>query len=75
MICFFVISTKKIVSFWVWSIINNDPFFVQIGGPKKHFLKDFTNFFSELMDCTTQVINIILIESPNIFHWKSAKKK
>ena len=35
------------------------------------FLRGFTNFFSELLDCNKL---LILIESLIIFHWKSAKK-
>ena len=31
---------------------HNDPFPVQIG-PKNNFLRGFTNFFSELLDCNT----------------------
>ena len=38
--------------FLLLGVANNDPLFVQIG-PKKQFLKGFTNFFSELMDCST----------------------
>ena len=49
------------------------PFFVQTG-PKKHFLRDFIPTFFQNYWIAAQVIDIISIESPNIFHWKSAKK-
>ena len=51
---------------------HNDPFFVQIGS-KKQFLRGFTNLFSELQDGNTSLI-LILMESPNIFCWKSTIK-
>ena len=44
------ISDKKKL-FSILGVAPNDPFFVQIG-PKKQ-LRDFTNFFSELLDCNT----------------------
>ena len=46
---------------------------VQIG-PKKAISRGFTKFFSELLDCNRS-FKYLLIESPNIFHWKSTKKK
>ena len=45
---------------------HNDPFYVQIG-PKKQFLRGFTNY-------GLQHKLLILIESLNIFHGKSTKK-
>ena len=44
------ISDKKKL-FSILGVAPNDPFFVQIE-PKKQ-LRDFTNFFSELLDCNT----------------------
>ena len=35
--------------FPILNVAHNDPFSVQIG-PKKQFLRGFTNFFSELLD-------------------------
>ena len=47
-------------------------FLVQIGPKKTIFLKGLLIFFS-----TTELQHklLILIESTNIFHWKSTKKK
>ena len=41
---------KKKLFFIFLGVAHNDPFFVQIG-PKKQFVRGFTNFFSEIMDC------------------------
>ena len=38
--------------FFILGVAHNDPFFVK-SGPQKHFLKGFTNFFSELLDFNT----------------------
>ena len=50
---------------------HNDPFFVQIGHKKTIFKKFYQLFFR-----TTGLQHKLLklSESPNIFHWKSAKK-
>ena len=61
---------KTIFPSWVWPIIT--AFLCKLG-PKKQFLRGFTHFFSELLHCNTSYY-LILIVSPNIFHWKSAKK-
>ena len=53
-------------------VARNDPFFVQIRTRKKQFLSGFINFF---ITAELQRTLLILIESPNIFHWKSAKKR
>ena len=45
------------------------PFFCNLG-TKKTIFESFTKSFSELLDCNL----LILIESPNIFHWKLSKK-
>ena len=49
MISFCYFSPKKL---FLTLGYHNDPFVVQIG-PKKQLLRDFTNFFSELMDCNS----------------------
>ena len=68
MICFCHFCQKQL--FFVLVVAHNDPFFVQIG-PKKHFLRGFPIFFRTN---GLQHKLLILIESPSIFHWKSAKK-
>ena len=50
---------------------NDCPFFVKIG-PKKQFFQGFVNFFFRTSGLQHQLL--ILIESPNIFNWKSAKE-
>ena len=47
------------------------PFLCKLG-PKNDFVRGFTNFFSDLLDWQHKLL--ILIVSPNTFHWKSAKK-
>ena len=49
-------------------MVHGDPNFAQVG--QKMVLEVLATFFSELLDSYL----LILIESPNIFHWKSAKK-
>ena len=58
MICFCHFCKKKFCLFWVWLILT-------------HFLEVLANIFR-----TTglQLKLLRLIESPNIFHWKPAKK-
>ena len=60
---------KKIV--FHLGVAHNDTFFVQIG-PKKIFKRFYQLFFRTN---GLQHKLLILIESLNIFHWKSAKKK
>ena len=48
-----------------------DPFVVQIGAQKLIF-RGFTFFFFRATGLQQKLLT--LIESPNIFHWKSAKK-
>ena len=52
--------------------VCNDPFFVQIGPIKTLIFKRCYQLFFR----TTRLQHkfLILIESPNTFHWKSAKK-
>ena len=57
--------------FFILGIAHADLLVVQIG-PKKAIFRGFTRFFSELLDCNKL---LILIESPNIFHWKSTTTK
>ena len=45
---------------------------MQIGLKKAIFAGGFTKFFSELSGLQQKLL--ILIESPNIFHWKSKKE-
>ena len=47
------------------------PFLCKLG-PKKPFLGGFTNFFFRTNRLQHKLL--ILIESPNMFHWKSANK-
>ena len=59
--------------FFILSVAHTDLFFVQIG-PKKQFLWDFTNFFSELMDCNTSYnINWIPTHISLEISWKKVK--
>ena len=50
MICFCYICQKKIS---ILGVAHNDLFSVQIGS-KKQFLRGFTNFFPQLLDCNTR---------------------
>ena len=59
MICFCYFCHKKLL------------LVVQIG-PEKQFLEVLPNFFGTT---ALQQKLLILIESPNIFHWKSTKKE
>ena len=69
MICFCYFC-KKIV--FISGVAHNDPFYVQIGPQKTIFQRFYQHFFRTN---GLQHKLLILIESPNIFHWKSAKKK
>ena len=59
MICFCYFCEKTISPFWVWSIMT--PFWCKLDPPpkkkkkktNKQYLRDFTNFFSKLLDCNT----------------------
>ena len=70
MICFFFDLPKKL--FFILGVAHADPFAVQIG-PQKAIFRGFANFF--FTTTGLQQKSLILIESPNIFHWKSTKKK
>ena len=50
-------------------MVYANPFFVQVG-PKNSNFRGFTNFFQNY---SIEHNLLILIESPIIFHWKSAK--
>ena len=50
---------------------HNDPIFVKIG-PKKTIFKTFYQLFFRTAGLQQKLL--ILIKSPNTFHWKSAKK-
>ena len=56
--------------FFALGVAHTNPFFVQVA-PKKSNFERFYQFFR-----TTgfQLKLLMLIESPNIFHWKSAKQ-
>ena len=69
MICFCYFYQKKL--FFVLGMTHNDPFFVQIG-PKKTIFKWFYQLFFRTNRLQHKLL--ILIESPIIFHWKSAKR-
>ena len=68
MICFCYFCQKNCFPCWV---CPNDPFLVETG-PKKQFLRGFTNFFFRTTGMQHKLL--ILFESPIIFHWKSAEK-
>ena len=70
MICFFLVLPKKL--FFILGVAHADPFAVQIG-PQKAIFRGFANFF--FTTTGLQQKSLILIESANIFHWKSTKKK
>ena len=70
MICFFYFCQKNCFSFWVWPMLT--PLQCKLG-PKKQFLEVLPIFF--FTTTGLQQKSLILIESPNIFYWKSTKKK
>ena len=70
MICFCYFCQKIFCS--ILGEAHNDPFSVQIG-PKKTIFKRFYQTFFRTAGLQYELL--ILIVSPNIFHWKSAKKK
>ena len=57
--------------FFVLGMAHSDPFFAQVG-PKYGNFQRFYKFFFRL--ARLQLKLLILIESPNIYHWKPAKK-
>ena len=73
MIYFFVILAKQKIVF-VLGMAHMTPFLCKLG-PKMALLRDFSKkIFRTSYRITIKVINI-KIESPNVFHWKPAKKK
>ena len=56
--------------FFVLGVIHNDLFFVEVD-PKMAIFKGFISFFRTTR---LQLNVLILIESPNILHWKPANK-
>ena len=69
MICFCYFCQKKI--FFTLGVAHNAPFSVQIGSKKTIFKRFYQLFFRT---AGLQHKLLILIVSPNIFHWKSAKE-
>ena len=69
MICF-CYSCQKIF-FSILGGTHNDPFSVQTG-PKGTIFERFYQLFFRTAGLQHKLL--ILIQSPNIFHWKSAKK-
>ena len=69
MICFCYFCQKR--SFSILGVTHNDPFSVQIGSEKAFFKRFYQLFFRT---AGLQHKLLILIVSPNIFHWKSAKE-
>ena len=59
--------------FFILGMAHADPFVVQIG-PQKAIFRGFTNFFFFRITGLQNKL-LIIIESPNIFHWKSTKKR
>ena len=70
MICFCYFYQKK-KNFFILGVVNNDPFSMQIGLKKTIFKRFYQLFFRT---AGLQHKLLILIVSPNIFHWKSAKE-
>ena len=69
MICFCYFYQKKKI--FILGVVNNDPFSMQIGLKKTIFKRFYQLFFRT---AGLQHKLLILIVSPNIFHWKAAKK-
>ena len=69
MICFCCYAKKL---FFILSMAYNDHFFVQIR-PKKVIFQSFYQYFLRTTGLQHKLLK--LIESSNIFHWKSAKKR
>ena len=68
MICFCYFCQKK---FQILGVAHNNPFSVQIGSKETIFKRFYQLFFRT---AGLQHKLLILIVSPNIFHWKSAKE-
>ena len=58
---------------FVLCVPHTDFFFVCKLGPRKAIFRGFTKFIFKTTGLQLKLL--ILIESPNTFHWKSAKKK
>ena len=58
----------------ILGVARTDPFFFHKLSPKMAIFRRFGKIFSELAT-ELQLKLLILIESPNIFHWKLPKKK
>ena len=71
MICFCFFCQQKL--FFILGVGHNDLFFCKVG-PKSKLLEILPHFFF-FRTTGLQHKLLILIESPNIFHWKSAKKE
>ena len=69
MICFCYFCQKKL--FFILGVAHTEPFVVQIG-PQEEILRGFTNFFFRTTGLQQGLL--ILIESHNIFYWKSTKE-
>ena len=66
----FYFRKKKL--FFVLGMPHSDPFFVQSWAQKWQFLEVLPIFFFRTTEL--QLNLLILLEVPNIFHWKPAKK-
>ena len=65
----FIIYEKKL--FFVLGVAHEDPIFAQVGPKNSNFQRFQQNF---LRTTGFQLKFLILIEFPNIVHWKPAKK-
>ena len=68
-ICFCYFCKKNVFWLWVWPM--GTPFLYNLGQKLETF-RGFSNFFFRIAGFQLKLL--ILIESPNIFHWKPAKK-
>ena len=62
-----LVISVKIKLFYILGMAHNYPFFVQIT-PNKTIFKRFYQLFFKTTGLQHNLL--ILIESPNIFHWK-----
>ena len=69
MICFCYFCPSEIFS--ILGMVHNDPFSVQIGS-KKTILNRFYQLFFRTAGLQHKLFKLVV--SPNILHWKSAKK-
>ena len=69
MICFCYFCHSEIFS--ILGMVHNDPFSVQIGS-KKTILNRFYQLFFRTAGLQHKLFKLVV--SPNILHWKSAKK-